>query len=321
MCVECSVFTDAQLGSNCNSWSGGSMSFTDSSSDWIWAYKSGSAVNSDSQTINLPQHTNYGATTFNLQSATGGDSVNPFVATAAAAASSSAAMPSSGSSDNASGYEKQAPPSNYNKVLLAHAVLGPVAFAILFPTGAILIRVLSFKGLVWLHAGWMISTYAVVLLTMSLGVWMAVKSDLIGTYHAIIGLVVVGSLLLQPITGLVHHRIIKRTGRPNFATYPHIWWGRTVITIGIINGGLGLGLAGETAKYEIIYGVFTGIIWLTWMMVNRLTYLTYVRNRDNNRVPTETIAAGLNDSVEHMKQETRVEEALVHSTRSDSRRR
>lgn len=274
------------------------MSFADSSSDWIWSYKIGSAINSDSLDINLPQHTNYGTTTFDLQSATGGDSENPFLSSIAVTAAPITASSSSGSSGNAGGSEAQAPPANYNKVRLAHAIIGPVAFALLFPAGAMSIRILSFKGLVWMHAGWMIFVYAIVLSTMSMGIWMAVKSDQIGAYHAIIGLVVVGSLLLQPITGLLHHRIIKRTGRPNFATYPHVWWGRTIITMGIINGGLGLMLSGESTKYEIIYGVIAGFIWLMWMLA---IALTYARRRGKDHSPTQTNANGSNDSEENMK--------------------
>lgn len=38
-----------------------------------------------------------------------------------------------------------------------------------------------------------------------------------------------------------------------------------MITLGIINGGLGLRLAGNTQKGEIAYGVVAGVIWLVWM--------------------------------------------------------
>jgi hypothetical protein len=53
------------------------MTFTDSSSNWIWAYKSGSAVSSDSVSASVSQHTEYDSTTLNLQNAVGGSSSNP----------------------------------------------------------------------------------------------------------------------------------------------------------------------------------------------------------------------------------------------------
>jgi hypothetical protein len=85
---------------------------------------------------------------------------------------------------------------------MAHAILGPLAFVIFYPIGAILIRGFSFPGLLWFHAGWMVFTYVMVLTCMGLGVWIAVTSDQLDAYHSIIGLVVVGALLLQPLTGL-----------------------------------------------------------------------------------------------------------------------
>jgi hypothetical protein len=79
--------------SNCNSWSGGSMSFTDTSSKWIWAYKSGSSVRSDSVSANLAEHSKYGATTFNLVTAAGGSSNNPFGTTSASTAGKCGSLP------------------------------------------------------------------------------------------------------------------------------------------------------------------------------------------------------------------------------------
>jgi len=39
------------------------------------------------------------------------------------------------------------------------------------------------------------------------------------------------------------------------------------VTAGIINGGLGLMLAGNTVKGEIAYGVIAGVIWVVWLAV------------------------------------------------------
>ena len=131
-----------------------------------------------------------------------------------------------------------------------------------------IIRAFSFRKLIWFHAGWMVFTYLIVLTGMGLGVWMAVVSDQLDAYHAIIGLVVVGALLLQPVTGLVHHLLYKRRGAPNVATYPHMWWGRAVTTLGIINGGLGLMLSGDGPRGAWIgYGVGAAIMWCLWIGV------------------------------------------------------
>merc|ERR1711977_310171 len=185
----------------------------------IWAYRTGAAVSSDSTSVTLREHSSYGTTSFNLQQAAGGNSANPFATT------------------------------------VATTTPAPIAFVLFYPLGAIGIRILSFKSLVYMHAGWMMFTYLIVLASMGMGVWMAVLRGQMGEAHSIIGLVVVGGLLIQPVTGLTHHLLYKRVGRPNAATYPHIWWGRAIITLGIINGGLGLKLSANTKSGEIAYGV------------------------------------------------------------------
>lgn len=40
-----------------------------------------------------------------------------------------------------------------------------------------------------------------------------------------------------------------------------------LITLGMINGGLGLKLSENTTKGEIGYGVIAGFFWLVWMVV------------------------------------------------------
>jgi len=257
------------------------MSLTDSSSEWIWAYKSGPSISSDSTDAPLALHSKYGTTTFDLQIAAGGDSANPFSNTTVAPSTST----SSASSDEETGQI----PSNFVPILIAHAILAPIAFIILFPLGAIGIRALSFKNVVFVHAGWMIFTYVIVLAAMGLGVWIAVTTHQLGTYHAIIGLVVVGSLLLQPVTGLTHHLLYKQKGRPNVATYPHVWWGRAIITLGIINGGFGLQLADNTRGGEIAYGVVAGVMWCLWMAV---IIFGFMKNRDNREGETDAALFG-----------------------------
>ena len=52
--------------------------------------------------------------------------------------------------------------------------------------------------------------------------------------------------------------------RTNWAI-SHVWWGRIILTLGIINGGLGLMLSGNTVKGKIAYGVIAGVVWLVWV--------------------------------------------------------
>ena len=59
-----------------------------------------------------------------------------------------------------------------NKMSIAHGVLMCLAFVIFMPTGAIVIRLGRFKGVVHLHAGIQIFAYMMALAGMGLGAWL-----------------------------------------------------------------------------------------------------------------------------------------------------
>ncbi|MCJ1277685.1 hypothetical protein MMC21_005499 [Puttea exsequens] len=145
-----------------------------------------------------------------------------------------------------------------------------LAFAFLFPVGAIIIRTASFRGAVYIHAATQAFAYALAIVGFGLGIYIAVYPESqikAGNGHPIIGIVVIGCLLFQPISGVIHHYIYKKHGKRSFWTPSHVWWGRVIITLGMINGGLGLQLSGDTIKGEIAYGVIAGFMWLLWVSV------------------------------------------------------
>ena len=182
----------------------------------------------------------------------------------------------------------------HNAVITHGTVMG-FAFAFLFPLGAILIRVVSFRGLIWVHAAIQSLAYALALAGLGLGIYIAVypesqvrhlfhgrrakeaKISQItgeGNGHPIIGIVVISCLYLQPILAMIHHEVYKKTLKRTIWGTSHIWWGRIIMTLGIINGGLGLQLSGNTTKGEIAYGVIAGVIWLVWVAVSLMSYLS-----------------------------------------------
>lgn len=216
------------------------MDFTSNSASWIFASKSGSALNSDSQSASISQHGNtYGNWDWDFSAAKGGSSVNPFASgtattTGGSSSGTQSCVPrptssgsSSGGSSSGSGSgtstTQQSPPwgtgrppwggngkrqssdddVNYcapgqtsgssgssgssqigggfdiaaieraEKMRTAHAALACLAFVILFPAGAISIRMLSFPGLVWFHAGIQVFAYAMFIAAVGLGIYIA----------------------------------------------------------------------------------------------------------------------------------------------------
>jgi len=95
---------------------------------------------------------------------------------------------------------------------------------------------------------------------------MARDLQFIQTYHPIIGMVVVPSLILfQPAMGLLQHRYFGKSGKKGLFGYLHQWFGRCMIILGIINAGLGFRLTGigtsiaptgAVISYSVVAGVF-----------------------------------------------------------------
>ncbi|KAG8162529.1 hypothetical protein KVR01_008294 [Diaporthe batatas] len=195
-----------------------------------------------------------------------------------------------------------------SRIQLAHGILGCLAFALFFPMGAVLIRVFPRRITVWLHAAWQIFTWCIALAVMAMGIWMANGNEYMESYHARIGLVVCCGLALQPLTGLLHHLRFKRTGGRTLVSYVHIWWGIPLITLGTINGGFGLQLAGSSRTYVIVYGVFAAIIWLGWMGLSFLSQCL----KKSKKSPTQSARKISNDEVPVMRDVTSQEPHAGH---------
>ncbi|KAF2728635.1 CBD9-like protein [Polyplosphaeria fusca] len=161
------------------------------------------------------------------------------------------------------------PSGNQRTMLIAHGTLAALAFVIFFPMGAIAIRLASFPGVVWLHAAFQVFAYLVYIAAFGLGVYIANGLNMLDRYHPIIGIVVFVCLFFQPIFGFLHHSLFKKYQTRTFWSYAHLWLGRLVITLGIINGGLGFMLADTMGMGSrsgmIAYSVIAGIIWLVWV--------------------------------------------------------
>ena len=65
-------------------------------------------------------------------------------------------------------------------------------------------------------------------------------------------------LFVQAALGHLHHAEFQRTKKRSGWSYAHIWIGRTVIVLAIINGGIGLSpsladaSSGQIAAYSIV---------------------------------------------------------------------
>lgn len=83
--------------------------------------------------------------------------------------------------------------------------------------------------------------------------------------HKIIGLVITSLLILQVWFGYRHHVVFVRTRKQSLWTTLHLWVGRTVLGMGILNVGIGLYYAKSSAAALVA--------WLVVMVVELIGYL------------------------------------------------
>ncbi|PGG95506.1 hypothetical protein AJ79_10017 [Helicocarpus griseus UAMH5409] len=142
-----------------------------------------------------------------------------------------------------------------------HGIVMGVAFVIVFPLGSLLIRALRTKGSTWIHATWQLLGWVLMVAGLATGIRLGKIINLLhNNTHTILGTVIVVLMLIQPFIGFVHHRRFLATQQHGTWTHVHVWFGRTLILLGIINGGLGLQLAGNTKAGTIVYGVVAGLV-------------------------------------------------------------
>jgi hypothetical protein len=76
--------------------------------------------------------------------------------------------------------------SGFDKKLIAHGIMACIAFAILFPFGAISIRLFSFTGIVWFHAGLQIFTTLLFIVALVLGIQLASTLGYVSTLRKLL---------------------------------------------------------------------------------------------------------------------------------------
>ncbi|EAU36270.1 predicted protein [Aspergillus terreus NIH2624] len=244
---------------SCLAWPGGSEDPNNPASPWVWAVKYGIPLHSDSLSFPITIHDVSGVAVLDLQEAIGGASDNPFLAS---------------NNSNSAGQAL----TTYNsgsiaRLRVAHAVLMILVFVIFFPLFALMLHTGTHSRIVDFHAFFQLFTLAVAIAGFGIGISLAKSLHLVGTYHPIIGMVAVPALILfQPAMGFLQHRYFHKTGKKSVFAYLHRWFGRSIIVLGIVNGGLGFHLARNVTSTApvgaiVAYSVVAGIIGLAYVLV------------------------------------------------------
>ena len=244
------------------------MDFAANSGNWIWAAHSVNGPKlSDDASGPISQHDRQGVISLNLSRAKGGSDANPLLQT-------SLTGPSSASQSDQGARQR--------RMLIAHGTLAALAFIVFFPSGAIILRVSSFPGAVRVHVAVQFFAYMLYSVALVLGAIIAHREGLVGRCvvceadvltlrqtgdaHPILGIVIFIMVFIQPFFGFVHHRLFRRYGTRTIPSYVHIWLGRLLISLGILNGALGFRLADSNDKGSrirlIVYCVVGLLVWV-----------------------------------------------------------
>lgn len=99
-------------------------------------------------------------------------------------------------------------------------------------------------------------------------------------YHPIIGIVVLLLIIFQPLLGALHHRNFKRYLRRTVPSHLHLWNGRIVIILGIVNGGLGLQIAGASDTMKLAYTIVAAVLGGAWIILSLFGEVRRVKGKD-----------------------------------------
>ena len=272
---------------NCLSWNGGSMDATSSSASWIWGVKSGSALNSASTSESISIHDSNGEFNLDLTQGTGGSSSNPFISssTPSGGASPSAsgssgtqpvasALPSSSGSSSSSSTGSSGRGNNNDNVRSSHAIIMSLVFLVIFPGAALTLYLPYAQKVRYVHAPLQVLALILSIVGLALGVVLGQRVRQLDGYHQIIGYLVIGVLILfQPALGIMQHLHYRKTGGKSVMGVGHRWLGRSMIILGIINGGLGFvqsGPIGSTyvPSYAVVaYSIVAGVVGFIYVSV------------------------------------------------------
>ncbi|KAM0424715.1 hypothetical protein ACHAPT_010025 [Fusarium lateritium] len=229
------------------------------SNSWIAAWKDGDSLDSTSVSERIDEHDEHSSFAVNFAQASISSDSNPFTSSSSDDSDSNSDSDSKTGSGSGVVSESSGPSDT---VLRAHGIIMSIVFLAGYPLGAVLMPIIGN----WLvHAGWQFIVF--------LGMWAGFGLGYVyahdGGYwwkqtHTKMGTIVVALMGLQPILGFAHHRYFRSHGKRGIISHVHIWFGRILMILGIINGGLGLQLASSSNGYIIAYSVIAGIAALVY---------------------------------------------------------
>lgn len=87
-----------------------------------------------------------------------------------------------------------------------------------------------------------------------------VKKQGLKSAHTQIGTAVCWAMLIQPALGWFHHRHYLRHQARGAVSHAHVWYGRALVLLGLVNVGLGLQLTSASATLMGVYAILAAVV-------------------------------------------------------------
>ncbi|RCI14666.1 hypothetical protein L249_6780 [Ophiocordyceps polyrhachis-furcata BCC 54312] len=218
------------------------------SSEWIAAWQSGDAINSQSPSAPIAKHDGFNSFSVNMATAAGSTNRAPFFG-----------------SDGPSGANPVGRPRG-PRLGLAHGVLMSVIFIFGYPVGSLLMPLV---GNWLLHGIWQIVTFLGMWAGFGIGYYIAQRRGILyAGPHTTLGTCVCALMCLQPVLGYLHHMYYVKHRTRGPVSYAHIFYGRSLMILGLVNGGLGISLTGSDRTFVIAYSVLAIFFFLLYVGVS-----------------------------------------------------
>ncbi|KAI1389421.1 putative iron reductase domain protein [Hypoxylon trugodes] len=239
--------------SSCRSWLDGSGKIDVKSTTQNMLYATGEDDNnlkSDSFEAPLKMHYNYGTFTMDMVHATGPAGV-PIIDTAE----------DSKLVATVQGLSKE---GKKDVKAMMHAIIMVLTFVGLYPFGVFVLRLGS-----WVRWHGINQAFAFVLTIIGSSLGFSIsgtynRSKKFNTAHQVIGILIFIFIFAQFAIGFLNHRKFKQTQQKTKMAPIHVWMGRVIIIMGVINGFLGFPLAQSSQFNYVLAGlvlfIFPGML-------------------------------------------------------------
>ncbi|KPM33957.1 hypothetical protein AK830_g12614 [Neonectria ditissima] len=228
------------------------------SNSWLAAWKSGDSLDSTSPSETISEHDEDEVFNVDFTSATFSSSGNPFVSGSSSSDDSSSDSDSNSGSSSGGDAVTESSSGVSDTFATAHGIIMAIVFVIAYPLGAV---VMPLIGSWLIHASWQILALLLMWAGFGLG-YVYARDDgyWFTNTHTKMGTVVCALISLQPVFGWLHHKYYVKHQQRGLMSHVHVWSGRILIILGIVNGGLGLQLAGTSQRFVIAYSVVAAIM-------------------------------------------------------------